>query len=89
MLHQAIAEPRVTLSAAPEVIAALEPRIKDIAHEEHYEGRVILSPDPALGRAECRIEWRGGGAARSGEAIDRAIEALMTHRFSQFESVKG
>ena len=33
-MHQAIGEPRITLKAAPDVIAALKERVKAIAHEK-------------------------------------------------------
>jgi len=89
MLHQAIGEPRVMLSAAPVIIEAIEPRIKDIAHEEGYDGRVVLHADAALTGADCRIEWRGGGSERSQETIEQAIEALVSHRFSPSEPAKG
>src|ERR1700760_3429763 len=41
-MHQAIGEPRLTLRASPAVIAAIEARIEAIAHEEGYEGRVMI-----------------------------------------------
>jgi flagellar assembly protein FliH len=86
-MHQAITEPRITLRAAPAVIAALEPRLTDIAHEEGYEGRVLFAADPSMTGADCRIEWRGGGAERSEQTIEEALSALITHRFSH--TVKG
>jgi flagellar assembly protein FliH len=86
-MHQAIGEPRITLRAAPAVIAALAPRLADIAHEEGYEGRVLAAEDPAMHGADCRIEWRGGGAERSEAVIEEALAALITHRFST--EVKG
>src|ERR1700759_1087400 len=64
-MHQAIGEPRVTLRAAPAVVEVLEARLTDIAHEEGYEGRVMIAADPAMAGGDCRIEWRGGGAERS------------------------
>jgi flagellar assembly protein FliH len=86
-MHQAIAEPRITLRAAPAVIQALEPRLADIAHEEGYDGRVLFAADPAMTGADCRIEWRGGGAERSEQVIEEALSALIAHRFSH--TVKG
>jgi flagellar assembly protein FliH len=85
-MHQAIAEPRITLRAAPEVIAALESRIAAIAHEEGYEGRVMIVADPAFRGADCRIEWRGGGSERSEAAIEAALDALIERRFSNSPS---
>jgi flagellar assembly protein FliH len=85
-MHQAIGEPRITLRAAPAVVEALEPRLTDIAHEEGYEGRLMIAADPTMTGADCRIEWRGGGAERSEAVIEEALTALITRRFSQ---VKG
>jgi len=86
-MHQAIGEPRVTLRAAPAVTEVLEPRLADIALEEGYEGRVMIATDPAMKAGDCRIEWRGGGAERSEQAIEEALSALIAHRFSA--TVKG
>ena len=86
-MHQAIGEPRITLRAAPAVAEVLEPRLADIAHEEGYDGRVLVAADPAMRGADCRIEWRGGGAERSEAAIEDALSALISHRFSH--QVKG
>ena len=87
-MHQAIGEPRITLRAAPNVVEALEARIEAIAHEEGYEGRVMLAADPAMSGADCRIEWRGGGAERSEAVIEEALTALIARRFSASQ-VKG
>lgn len=92
-MHQAVGEPRITLRAAPGVAQMLEPRIADIAYEEGYEGRVMIAPDPHITGADCRIEWRGGGAERSEQAIEEALTALIERRFSHTQTsdseVKG
>jgi flagellar assembly protein FliH len=86
-MHQAIGEPRITLRTAPQVAEVLEPRLADIAHQEGYEGRVIVASDAAMAAGDCRIEWRGGGAERSEKAIEEVLTALIDHRFSSI--VKG
>ena len=86
-MHQAIAEPRITLRAAAAVTEVLESRLAGIAQEEGYEGRVLIAADPAMKAGDCRIEWRGGGAERSEQTIEDALAALISHRFSA--SVKG
>ena len=89
-MHQAIGEPRITLRAAPEVIAALEDKVSAIAHEEGYDGRVMLAADPQIRGADCRIEWRGGGSERSEAAIEAALDALIARRFSHTsDDLKG
>jgi flagellar assembly protein FliH len=86
-VHQAIGEPRITLRSAPAVAQALEPRLAGIAHEEGYEGRITVAAEPGMKAGDCRIEWRGGGAERSEQAIEDALTSLIAHRFSA--RVKG
>jgi flagellar assembly protein FliH len=86
-IHQAIGEPRIALRASPPVIAALSEKLDGIAREEGYEGRILASADPACAVSDCRIEWRGGGAERSIDAIEAAIEAVVARRFSSKQSV--
>jgi flagellar assembly protein FliH len=86
-MHQAVGEPRVILRAAPDVVAALESRVAGIAHEEGYEGRVMLAADPALRGGDCRIEWRGGGSERNEAVIEAAIGGLIARYFSNSPDV--
>jgi len=81
-MHQAIGEPRIVLRATPAVAEALAPRIAEIAHEEAFEGRIQITADPALRRADCRIEWRGGGAERAEAALENALEKLISRNFA-------
>jgi flagellar assembly protein FliH len=76
-MHQAIGEPKLVLKASPVVADALAPRIAEIAHEEAFEGRVLVSADPQLARADCRIEWRGGGAERAEAAIEAQLKDVI------------
>lgn len=88
-MHQAIGEPRITLRAAPVVIETLKSRLDEIAHEEGYEGRVMIAEDAHMQGGDCRIEWRGGGAERSEQMIEEALTDLIAHRFSNIAEVKG
>jgi flagellar assembly protein FliH len=87
-MHQAIGEPRILLRAAPAVAEAISGQLTDIAHEEGYDGRVQISADPSLKDADCRIEWRGGGAERAEITIEAAIADLIARRFAVHEIPK-
>ncbi len=56
--------------------------LAEIAHEEGFEGRIVVAGEAQLGHADCRIEWRGGGAERSAEQIESAIAELIARRFT-------
>jgi len=85
-LHQAIGEPRIVLHTSLKVAELLKLRLAEIAHEEGFEGRVIVSGEQGLSHADCRIEWRGGGAERSEDAIVAAIADLISRRFTNSSS---
>jgi len=82
-MRQAIGEPRIVLRVAPEVADVIVARLAEIANDEGYEGRIQISPETALRGADCRIEWRGGGAERAGDAIEAALADLIARRFSR------
>jgi flagellar assembly protein FliH len=81
-MHEAIGEPRIALHARPEVVEALAGRIAEIAQDEGYDGRVQISADASLSGADCRIDWRGGGAERTNAAIEAALDEIITRRFA-------
>jgi flagellar assembly protein FliH len=87
-LHQAIGEPRVVLNASQRVVEILRPQLEEIALQEGFEGRLAILADPAMATADCRIDWRGGGAERSEGAIEAAIAELIARRFSNPTSVE-
>jgi flagellar assembly protein FliH len=82
-IHHAIGEPRIILRAAGPVIDALKDRLSEIARELGYEGRIVASAETGLTGADCRIEWRGGGAERSIAGLEETISDVITRRFSQ------
>ena len=81
-LHQALGEPRIVLHTSQKVAELLRPKLAEIAHEEGFEGRVVVAGEAAMGSADCRIEWRGGGAERSTAQIEGAIAELIARRFT-------
>jgi flagellar assembly protein FliH len=87
-MHQAIGEPRILLRAAPAVAEAISGQLAEMAQEEGYDGRVQISADPSLKDADCRIEWRGGGAERAESTIEAAIADLIARRFAVHEFTK-
>ncbi|MBS0473307.1 MAG: hypothetical protein JSR60_19715 [Proteobacteria bacterium] len=85
-LHQALGEPRIVLHTSAQVAEILKPRLAEIALEEGFDGRVVVSGEASMSGADCRIEWRGGGAERSAAAIESAIGELIARRFSNSNS---
>jgi hypothetical protein len=51
----------------------------------------MLAADPAVTGADCRIEWRGGGAERSEAVIEAALDRLIAGHFPHLtnDELKG
>ena len=63
-------------------VDALGKRIADMAHEEGFDGRVQISAEHNFRGADCRIEWRGGGAERALASIEASMNELIARRFA-------
>ena len=85
-MHQGIGEPRIVLRASQKVIEALKDRLEEMAREQGFEGRIVAIAEPGIVGADCRIEWRGGGAERSLEQLEDSIGEVITRRFSQIRT---
>ena len=82
-IHQAITEPRIVLRASQKVVDAIKDKLAEMALEQGYEGRIVATAEPGISGADCRIEWRGGGAERSLSNLEEAIGEVISRRFSQ------
>ena len=76
-LAQAANEPRVVIRIGGDVADALKARIDALAQSIGFSGRIIVTADPHLSRADCRLEWSDGGAERDAASIAERIEAVL------------
>ena len=61
----------------PAIIAQAQQMISRLAHSNDFEGKITLHKDAALGPADCRVEWDGGGVIRSQEQMQKKAEQLL------------
>ena len=76
-LAQAAHEPRVVINVQPDLAETLKVRIAAIADEIGFAGRIIITADPRMARADCRLEWADGGVERDASAIAARIESAL------------
>jgi flagellar assembly protein FliH len=84
-LRGAIDEPRIVLRVAEDFFDTARRRIEPLAREAGFAGRVIILADPALGAADCRVEWADGGTERNAARLWRDIESTMSNTLAAFE----
>ena len=74
-------EPRLVIRVSDGVIDAIREQLQPIADELGYAGALVLLVDPALGPADCRVEWADGGAERIADQLWQQIDAAVAGFF--------
>jgi flagellar assembly protein FliH len=58
---------------AEELVEPAGARLKALADERGFTGRLVLLPAPELAPDDARIEWADGGVERNRSEIERRI----------------
>lgn len=66
--------PHIVLRVAPDLVERVEERMKTIAWEAGYEGRVVIMGDPDAATGDCRLEWADGGLKRDSAVLAAAVD---------------
>jgi flagellar assembly protein FliH len=74
-------EPRIVVRVSDGLIDAVRDRLQPIADELGYGGALVLLVDPALGPADCRVEWADGGCERIADKLWQDIDAAVARFF--------
>ncbi len=83
-LAQAAHEPRIVIKVGADVAEALRARIDQLADGIGFAGRIVVTAEPRLNHADCRLEWTDGGVERDAAVIGDRIEAVLA-RFIESE----
>lgn len=71
------AAPHLVLRVAPDLVEAIEKRVKELAWQRGFEGRLIVLGEPEIPAGDCRIEWADGGFVRDERAAVDTIETSV------------
>ena len=76
-------EPRLVIRVADEMLDMVRARVDKMVADLGYEGAIVCMADPALGPADCRVDWADGGAERVSQRlwdeIDQTIGRFFTY----------
>jgi flagellar assembly protein FliH len=76
-LENRIEQARVTVKVAPDLVEAVEAKCSELVASSGYEGKLIVTPDPALGLGDCRVDWGDGGAEQLGAKAWAEIDRIV------------
>ncbi len=72
-----ISEPKLEIDLPHELAELLSVEIKKHLDENHFEGKVMITPKENMALSDCTIRWKNGGITRSNEAIWQEVEQLL------------
>ena len=69
--------PHVEVRIAGDIYEVAKSQLEEIARARGFDGRLMLTADPAMAPGDCRIEWADGGVIRNQAATVTAIDELV------------
>ena len=75
--HQLVTTPHIVVHIGADIYETAKDRLEEIARARGFEGRLMVTPDPAMAPGDCRIEWADGGVTRDHTATLTAIDDVV------------
>ena len=75
--HQLVNTPHVEVRIAGDIYEVAKSQLEEIARARGFDGRLMLTADPAMAPGDCRIEWADGGVVRDQATTLSAIDELV------------
>lgn len=72
-----VTTPHIVVRIGADIYETAKEKLEEIARARGYEGRLVVSPDPAMTAGDCRIEWADGGVNRDQAATLSAIDDVV------------
>jgi flagellar assembly protein FliH len=82
-------EPRIQIMVNPEIREPLTERMAIMTQRAGFEGKVFVTPDPAMPLGDCRIEWSNGAAVRDAGELWEMIDKIIEHNLHGPEKDDG
>jgi flagellar assembly protein FliH len=75
--HQLVTTPHIVVRIGADIYDTAKDRLEEIARTRGFQGRLLVTPDPAMAAGDCRIEWADGGVNREQAATLSAIDDVV------------
>ncbi|KAA5605720.1 hypothetical protein F1188_08830 [Roseospira marina] len=83
VLPDLLDQPRLVVRVHGAIAEVVRGAVRDLQASSGYEGRVVVRPDNALGRQDCRLEWGEGGTERDTDRLWADIEAAVARHLDE------
>ncbi len=76
--HQLVSTPHIMVRLSADIYDVAKVKLEDTARARGFEGRLMVTSDPAMPPGDCRIEWADGGVIRDQAATMAAIDEVVS-----------
>lgn len=73
-----VSEPEITITANESMGDTLERHLKDLSVKLPAYTHIVIVRDPAMPKADCKIEWKQGSMERVTEGLWQQIEKIVS-----------
>lgn len=70
-------EPRLVVRVAEAQLDAVTAGVQQEVVRRGFEGKLVFLADPAMGLADCRVEWAEGGVERDADRVWSEVDRLV------------
>ncbi|MQX37894.1 FliH/SctL family protein [Roseospira navarrensis] len=83
ILPDMLDQPRLVVRVNGALAEVVRSAVRGLQTTSGYEGRVVVRPDNALAREDCRLEWGEGGIERDTARLWEDIEAAVSRHLNE------
>jgi len=76
-------EPRIIVKVHESLREDTQEKLKKIADQLGFEGRIVVMAQDEIIPGDCRVEWSEGGAERNSEALWQQIDEIIDRNLTQ------
>jgi len=75
--RQLVTTPHIVVRIGADIYDMAKDKLEEIARARGFEGRMVVTSEPAMAPGDCRIEWADGGVNRDSAATLSAIDDVV------------
>jgi len=83
VLPDLLDQPRLVIRVNGAIAEVVRGAVRELQASSGYEGRVVVRPDNALAREDCRLEWGEGGTERDTGRLWADVEAAVARHLDE------
>ena len=83
VFSKALEVPRITIVVHADMVEAIELRLKELAEEREFKGRIHVKANKATESSDCRVDWANGGIERNTNELWANITSILNRNIGE------